>query len=123
MMQPLAKFGYGLCGVILLGLSAILFVLTLFRETPLFWLNEGGYPIWLRAFVLHLYYPAFGVVVAAICAFAALSLQLAWQKRYGDAILCAIAVLPASVVIFISIGLLLANNIINLMQGLPLNHH
>jgi hypothetical protein len=30
---------------------------SLLRETPIFWRNEGGYPIWLRDFVLTTYYP------------------------------------------------------------------
>lgn len=31
------------------------------RETPTFWMNIGGYPIWFREFLLIAYFPLFGV--------------------------------------------------------------
>lgn len=51
----LARLGLALFAF-LLGLPLLLWFCWL-RETPIFWRNEGGYPVWLRAVVLDTYYP------------------------------------------------------------------
>ena len=38
-------------------LGALVAVFAHLREMPVFWQNRGGYPIWLRHFVLISYYP------------------------------------------------------------------
>jgi hypothetical protein len=43
----------------LLGGVPMLIWFSWLRETPLFWRNDGGYPVWLRALVLHGFYPLF----------------------------------------------------------------
>ena len=48
-------------GVALTALGLAVLVGALFRETPLFWLNVGGYPVELRDLVLANFYPAFAV--------------------------------------------------------------
>lgn len=50
-----AKFG--LAGFSLFVGLPVLVGFSVLRETPVFWRNEGGYPIWLRDFVLTTYYP------------------------------------------------------------------
>ena len=49
----------GLAGVgLFLGLPTLGWFSWL-REMPIFWRNEGGYPVWLRDLVLGAYYPVF----------------------------------------------------------------
>ncbi len=40
------------------GFAALVGAMAIVREISLFWRNEGGYPIWLREFVLYAYYPS-----------------------------------------------------------------
>ena len=42
--------------MLLVGLPVLLWF-SWMREIPIFWTNEGGYPVWLRAVVLETYYP------------------------------------------------------------------
>ena len=49
----------------LLGLPLLLWFCWL-RETPIFWRNVGGYPVWFRELVLEAYYPVFGLNAAVM---------------------------------------------------------
>jgi len=67
-----------------LGLAAFAFLVALpvlvgfcwLREMPIFWLNEGGYPIWLRDVVLDAYYPIFFINVVMMFYYVVLLLRV-----------------------------------------------
>src|ERR1700742_3267812 len=42
-----------------LGLNLVLLFFVVLKEDPLFWRNEGGYPVFLRDLVLQAFYPLF----------------------------------------------------------------
>lgn len=97
-------------------------VLTIFRESPLFWRNAGGYPTALRDFTLHFYYPILIGSMAICCA-------LGWQllRRCSIPLRCSIfslgLVLLPWCVLFLNFGLMLANNVDNIIEGRPLHYH
>jgi hypothetical protein len=67
-----------------LGLAAFAFLVALpvlfwfcwLREMPIFWLNEGGYPVWLREMVLDTYYPIFFINLVLMFAYVVLLLRV-----------------------------------------------
>ena len=65
----------------LLGLPLLLWFCWL-RETPIFWRNVGGYPVWFREVVLEAYYPVFGLNVALMLLYFYLivTYSLTWDK-------------------------------------------
>lgn len=105
-----------------LGVSAFVLVCTWWRESPQFWLNAGGYPLWLRAGVRVGYYPLLalnGLGVAWL--FASLIRRppaFLWQFRTQALWLAALSVLTG-----ISVALALANNINNFIAHRPLHWH
>lgn len=123
MEAVLAKTGYLWAGLMAFITNAGILILTLLKETPLFWLDVGGYPIWLRAFVLNFYYPLLAVVVLSFLLFGVFLLMAALQRRYMEILGYVCAIAPGAALFLVSIGILIANNIANLMQGLPLHHH
>ena len=72
-----------------LGLAAFAFLVALpvlfwfcwLREMPIFWLNEGGYPVWLREVVLDTYYPIFFINVVLVAIYAMLLLRAPPRTR------------------------------------------
>ncbi|MGK0463713.1 MAG: hypothetical protein ACJAT5_000110, partial [Lentimonas sp.] len=99
---------------ILLLLSLLLAQCTLWREMDEFWLNSGGYPIWLRECLMVLYYPClFFVMVAAITLSRSVCRQFFRSLRfYGYEVL----LVTAWVVILASLALMLANNVASLFE-------
>ncbi len=51
------------------------------RESHIFWLNEGGYPVWLREVVLDTYYPIFFINVVLVAIYAMLLLRAPPRTR------------------------------------------
>lgn len=55
--------------ILIAASGLLLFVVTSFailREDPTFWLNAGGWPIWLRQTVFATFYPLLGLAVAVL---------------------------------------------------------
>ncbi|CAA6678257.1 Unannotated [Lentimonas sp. CC4] len=105
------------CCMLVIGLIR----LTLWKENELFWLNLGGYPIWLRDSVHFLYYPYLFFTVTTLCVVSRSVLgrfihELIYHKVW-------ILLLVAWILFFSNCGLLIANNVINLWIGQPLHHH
>ena len=46
------------------------------REMSIFWMNEGGYPVWLREVVLDTYYPIFFINLVLMFAYVVLLLRV-----------------------------------------------
>jgi len=92
------------------------------RETPYFWTNAGGYPLWLRDLVQVAYYPLL-FVYAGWLAF--LSWQWMFRPSPSAKLFCVEATVLAlmwMVVVLVAM-LMLANNISNLIDGRPLHDH
>ena len=92
------------------------------RETPYFWTNAGGYPLWLRDLVQVAYYPLL-FVYAGWLAF--LSWQWMFRPSRSAKLFCVEAMVLAlmwMVVVLVAM-LMLANNISNLIDGRPLHDH
>lgn len=108
-----------LTGLLLLAL--LLVHLTLWKENELFWREAGGYPLWLRQSVEAVYYPYLLFVIAA-----ALALSYSVLARFFRTMKLSriwLLLLLAWLVITGSMGLLLANNISNFINGRPLHEH
>ncbi|MGZ0655031.1 hypothetical protein ACWPKO_14535 [Coraliomargarita sp. W4R53] len=95
--------------------------LTLWKENQFFWLNIGGYPIWLRESVRFAYYP--------YLLFTAMSLCIVTRSVIGRFIrqlmYCRawVLLLAAWILFFSNCGLLVANNVKNIWADKPLHHH
>ena len=105
----------------LLVASIVLLRLTFWKENELFWLDVGGYPLWLRQSVESLYYPYLLTVVmsaATVCwSFAirfcrTLMLSRAWFVLFAALLLIAV-----------SMTLLVSNNVDNFINGRPVHYH
>lgn len=92
------------------------------RETPYFWTNVGGYPLWLRDLVLIAYYPLLLVYVGSL---SFLSWQLLCQPARSVRGFCVEAVVLGLLWLVVALvaTLMLANNIANLIDGRPLHDH
>ena len=97
--------------IFLLLMTLLLAQLVIWREMDEFWMNAGGYPIWLREFVLFTFYPyLFFVLIVAITLTSSIVKYFFTHLRfYGYEIVLA----SAWVVILACLSLMLANNIIN----------
>jgi hypothetical protein len=75
----LAKLG--LAGfALLVGLPAQIWFSWL-RETPVFWMNEGGYPVWLREVVLVAFYPLMAINVLVLLVYGVLIMAAPPRRR------------------------------------------
>lgn len=103
-------------------LGGVLMYFACLRETPIFWRNEGGYPIWLRDTVLETFYPLFflNAIVLLILSFGFLKLRLPSVRLWFA---------KAAVLLFLWCGtgttvvIVLANNVSNLIEGRPIHSH
>lgn len=110
------------------GISMLIFalgigVLTVLKETPAFWTNAGGYPVGLRHFVLDFYYPLLLTYLVTLIALTLRGVSLLFRNDCAAALLFFAALMPAWLVTFLTIGLLVANNAVNLIEGRPLHYH
>ena len=92
---------------------------TVLRESPLFWRNEGGYPLGLRNLVLDSYYPGSVVLVLGCLVAGALVLRRA-QTLSRPAI---VGWLLLAFGLGLGIAGCAANNVSNLLEGRPLHYH
>jgi hypothetical protein len=105
------------CCLFVLGLIR----LTLWKENEFFWLNLGGYPIWLRECVRLFYYPYLFFTAASLCVVTRSILgRFIHQFTYSRVWI----LLLITWVLFISnCGLLVANNLKNLWSERPFHYH
>jgi hypothetical protein len=103
---------------VLATVCALWLMLTVLKETPVFWRNAGGYPVGLRFFVLDFYYPITALLL--VCGLA----QLVRLFRGGRPSRAELILVLAFWVLFSSgSGLLVANNVVNAIEGRPLHWH
>jgi hypothetical protein len=110
------------------GISMLIFalcigVLTVLKEPPAFWTNAGGYPVGLRHFVLEFYYLLLLAYLGILLGLTLRGVGLLFRNDCAAALLFFAALMPAWLVTFLSIGLLVANNAVNLIEGRPLHYH
>jgi hypothetical protein len=105
----------------LLVFSLLLVQLTIWKESQLFWMDVGGYPIWLRQTVQTLYYPFLFLVLA----YAAMLCRSVVGRFFRSFQVCKTWLLLGAALVILSgcLGLLVANNLINLVNDRPLHYH
>lgn len=92
------------------------------RETPYFWTNAGGYPLWLRDLVLISYYPLLLVYLSSLFF---LSWQMLCQPARSVRGFCVEAMVLGLLwlVAALVMTLMISNNIANIIDGRPLHDH
>ena len=103
-------------------LLAVLIILALIREQPLFWRNAGGWPIWLRDLVGGSFYPLFMLEFLLLIVFSVACAPY-MSPRYCNASSAAIALALLWGLFLLVIGILAANNLENLFTGRPVHWH
>ena len=100
----------------------ILAVFAIFRETPAFWTNQGGYPLWLRYLVKNGFYP---LLFGLFCLLLHLTFVLFARWKGSSRLWCVQASLISVgwLAIFSTAGFAVANNIVNLLEHRSLNAH
>lgn len=103
-------------------LCALLVIGAVLRETPVFWRNEGGYPVLLRLAVLWGFYP--GLVLGGVATFLLTlwSVRLAKQSR-ASGFVGLVIVATEWMCLAATFCVMFANNLENLLRGLPLHFH
>ena len=119
--QPITLFKPLLYPVAMM-MAGLLLPFVWLREDQHFWTNAGGYPLWMRDLVLVAYYPlllAYGVLLPFLS-----WLWLCCPAR-SVRVFCVEATAQALlwVAVALVITLMLANNVANLIEGLPLHAH
>ena len=70
------------------------------REMSIFWMNEGGYPVWLREVVLDTYYPIFFINVGLMMVYVGLLLRVPPRTVRSRQINFAVLALMAAAIAF-----------------------
>ncbi len=102
--------------------TLVLLGFVILRETPMFWRNAGGYPIWLRDLVQGGFYPLLGLTAAMVFG---MSVRLFRRTSYsalfwGTQCLC---LMMSWVFLLMAMTMAISNNVINLMEGRSLHSH
>ena len=104
-----------------LGFSALIFGMAWLKETPIFWRNVGGYPLWLRELVLEGFYPSVILLLILL-----LLTTISFLTRPSKGICCLVETFFAisTWVVFMGAGaVVVTNNVANLLEGRPLHAH
>lgn len=108
--------------VINLLILVILITFSYLREEPLFWMNEGESPIWLRDLVASYYYPFLLLELLLLSAFSGFSIHHL-SSRSSSASLAVILLPMLWGLYFLVIVNSVFNNLENLFLGRPLHWH
>jgi len=99
----------------------LLFASTVLRETPEFWRNSGGYPVFLRNVVYFAHYPLLFLVLGGTTAGTLLALRhFVHERAIGGGLLLLSAL--QWVLFIIILVIMLWNNVDNLLHGRPLHY-
>lgn len=110
-----------IASLIALVMTGAILVLTLLKETPIFWRNEGGYAIWFRNWMEVSYYPVLFLVMSVCICTTAGEVRHAIKGRFSSSHWLHLGV--TWILLAASISLLVANNLSNLLHGNPLHWH
>lgn len=100
----------------------VLMVFSYLREEPLFWTNEGQFPIWMRDLVSSTYYPILLLELALLSALSGVSVHFL-STRSASASLTVILLPLLWGLYFMVIANSVVNNLDNLVHGRPLHWH
>ena len=116
LLRIVSLFGLGFL------LNTVLLVLVSLKEDPIFWRDEGGYPIWLREFVLETFYPLLfsGFIVLVFTSIYQFSIL---PSKKAARIVGLSLVLLLWVFFGIVLTILVWNNVNNLLEGRDLHYH
>ncbi len=122
MLSPREALVFGLGGsvqiLLLLGLGGLAWL----KEQPLFWRNIGGWPVWLREMVRLFFYPFLGLELVALLGFSlAITYWIGQGRLHSGAGILMLVVLWGLILAVIAI--VVANNLVNLMEGRPWHWH
>jgi hypothetical protein len=98
--------------------ATVWLAMTVLRETPRFWRDEGKYPVGLRIFVLD-FYPLLTAILVLFAFWRAYSLFRKGRPSPTRMFLT----LVFWALLATGIGLRIANNVINYMEDRPLHAH
>jgi hypothetical protein len=105
------------------GVAGLLvFTTTVLRETPQFWHNSGGYPVFLRNLVYFAHYPLLVLVLGGTAAGTLLAFRLFARHRGMGGGLLLLSALQWLLFLLILV-IMLWNNVDNLLHGRPLHYH
>lgn len=104
--------------LILLGLGWLAWL----KEQPLFWRNIGGWPVWLREMVHIFFYPLLGLEFIALLFFSLATVHWIGQGHLHPGAGIAMVFLLWALLLTV-IAIVIANNLVNLMEGRPLHWH
>ena len=105
----------------LLG-AGLLAILSFLRETPIFWTNLGGYPIWLRDLVRIGFYPLLFLLLTALLRLT-FTLFARWKGTGRQWTLQASLLTLAWLVFLSAAGYAVINNVVNLFHNRALHRH
>lgn len=103
-------------------LLPVLLVMVILRETPAFWTNAGGYPIWMRDCVQIVFWPLLGVELVCLLMWSlaiVVQCEVDGRRHWLMKSFAAFGWLFATVIIVIAFW----NNFENLLSGQDLHHH
>lgn len=105
-----------------LALACGLLAMAVLRETPQFWLNAGGYPVWLRALVQMVFYPGLAV---SLFLTAGVTMSVFRAGRAGQRVGAGFWLLwLAQMSLFLAALTIMGwNNVHNLFDNEPLHYH
>lgn len=112
------------CAILSTAIALLLPVLSgfaLLKENRQFWLNSGGWPIWLRELVRFTFYPLLGgeiLLLAALVLITSSGLGLGRAKNAMRLITVLLSLWLLAVVTVVA-----GNNLANLWAGRPLHWH
>lgn len=98
--------------------TAFLLIEAVLKEMPIFWRNEGGYPVAFRHWVLYSFYPSFFLLFAWLCLLTFGALRHAkWVRRHP-----VVTALPLGVgwmLLCVTAIVVITDNLQNLLNGEP----
>lgn len=96
--------------------TAFLLIEGVLKEMPLFWRNEGGYPVAFRHWVLYSFYPSFFLIFAWLCLLTFGTLRHAkWVRKHP--IITALPLGVAWTLLGITGIVVITDNLQNLLNG------
>jgi hypothetical protein len=122
------RFALGGCAGVIAGAFWFLFCagllqMVVLKETPVFWRNEGGYPVELRDFVKLWFYPLLLVGGVGLLGATGVLLRVLLAQRARAGLMPLLLMVPAWLLYALVVGVLVANNLMNLIENRPLHYH
>jgi hypothetical protein len=122
MKEPTPWPAFLLVSLFNVALASAVLAGALLRETPLFWQNAGGFPIWLRGLVLIGFYPGL-LLSLALTVGGIMFLFKSWRAGSPAGIGPWILWFLQVALLLVALALMSWNNINNVIENAPLHQH